>query len=229
MINRLMTTVALACVCTGANAQNLLDNGSFETPGGFLVAPWQNFGNIFLDEGGVEVPAQDGSNSIKMFGASSGAQSDQVLQQILPGTPGTQYNLSGYVWENSADLLGDENVIIMQIQFRDANDFPAPALEVVEVVMFDPTSDPSDQWLFNEVSGIAPPGTTRVIATLLHIQLGADQGFPVQGGGASFWDNIVLTEGDAPCTNPADFDGNGELDFFDIQAFLSAFAEGCPE
>src|SRR5690606_18879561 len=122
MFNRLITSAAIACVCTGAHAQNLLDNGSFETPGGFLVAPWQNFGNIFLDQGGVEVPAQDGSNSIKMFGASSGAQSDQVLQQIVPGTPGTQYNLSGYVWENSADLLGDENVIIMQIQFRDAND-----------------------------------------------------------------------------------------------------------
>ncbi|GEM_PF-2026865 len=229
MFNRLTTSIALACVCTGAHAQNLMSNGSFETPGpGFvLFQDWQNFGNVFADIGGVEVPAQEGMASCKMFGSSIGTQSDQVLLQTVPGiNAGELYTLSGFVWENSADPLGDENIIILQMNFQDAG---GTTLETVEVNMFDPMSDPSDEWIPGSVSGIAPAGTSQILVAVLHIQLGADQGFPTQGGGASFWDNIQLVAGDAPCNNPADFDGNGELDFFDISAFLNAFAEGCPE
>lgn len=227
MIKNLIPALAIGCIGTAAHAQNLMSNGSFETPGpGFvLVEDWMNFGNVFLDEGGVEVAAQDGSNSIKMFGASNGSQSDQVLLQTVTGiNAGAQYTLSGYVWENSADPLGDENIILLQMNFQDSS---GNTIEAVEVEMFDPTSDPADQWIPGSVSGIAPAGTTQISVAVLHIQLGADAGFPMQGGGASFWDNIELFEGDAPCTNPADFNGDGELDFFDVSSFLNAFAQGC--
>ena len=222
-----IVSAGVAMIASQASAQNLMTNGSFEDagPGFVLFAGWENYGNIFVDEGGVEVAAQEGMDSAKMFGASDGSQSDQVLLQTVEGiSAGAQYTLSGYVWENSADQLGDENIIILQMSFQDGS---GNTIEMVETNMFDPATDPSDQWIYGDVSGIAPAGTEQILVAVLHIQLGADAGFPVQGGGASFWDNIQLIEGDAPCSNPADYDGNGVLDFFDLSAFLADFGLGC--
>jgi len=225
---RLMSliTAAVATITCSASAQNLLANGSFETPGpGFVeFASWQNFGNIFTADMG-EVIAQDGLVSAKMFGASSGAQSDQVLTQNVAATAGELYTLTTYCQNLSSDPLGDENVILSQLVFRDAS---GNALEAIELDAIDPAADPMNTWVMRQLSGIAPAGTTNVDVFLLHIQLGADQGFPTQGGGASFWDNVSLVGGDAPCTNPADLNGDGELNFFDVSIFLTEYNNGCP-
>ena len=216
---------ALACLTGSVQAQNLLANGSFETPGpGFVeFASWINFGNIFTADSG-EVVAQDGAVSAKMFGASSGGQSDQVLTQNVAATAGELYTLTTYVQNLSSDALGNENIILAQMVFRNAG---GDALEVVEDDAIDPMTDPLDTWVMTELSAVAPAGTVSIDVFLLHIQLGADQGFPTQGGGASFWDNVSLTTGDAPCTNPADINGDGELNFFDVSAFLTAYSQGC--
>jgi hypothetical protein len=216
---------ALACLTGSVQAQNLLANGSFETPGpGFVeFANWMNFGNIFTADSG-EVVAQDGAVSAKMFGASSGGQSDQVLTQNVAATAGELYTLTTYVQNLSSDALGNENVILAQMVFRNAG---GDALEVVEDDAIDPMTDPLDTWVMTQLSAVAPAGTVSIDVFLLHIQLGADQGFPTQGGGASFWDNVSLTTGDAPCTNPADINGDGELNFFDVSAFLTAYSQGC--
>ncbi len=216
---------ALACLTGSVQAQNLLANGSFETPGpGFVeFASWINFGNIFTADSG-EVVAQDGAVSAKMFGASSGGQSDQVLTQNVAATAGELYTLTTYVQNLSSDALGIENIILAQMVFRNAG---GDALEVVEDDAIDPMTDPFDTWVMSQLSAVAPAGTVSIDVFLLHIQLGADQGFPTQGGGASFWDNVSLTTGDAPCTNPADLNGDGELNFFDVSAFLTAYSQGC--
>ncbi len=212
--------------CT-VNAQNLVSNGSFEIPGpGFvLFEDWQNFGNVFAADSG-EVFAQDGDTSGKMFGASNGFQSDQVLLQTVEGiVEGELYTLSAFTQNLSSDALGNESIILIQMSFQDAG---GVNIEVIETIAIDPVTSPMDTWVASELSGVAPVGTAQVLIALLHIQLGSDQGFPSQGGGASFWDNIQLVGGDAPCTNPADFNGDGVLNFFDVSAFLQAFAESCP-
>ncbi|MBO6740759.1 MAG: hypothetical protein JJ916_12980 [Phycisphaerales bacterium] len=216
---------AIAALTTATQAQNLLDNGSFETSGPGFVAfeSWANFGNIFQADSG-EIIAQDGSFTAKMFGATNGAQSDQVLTQNVPATEGELYTLTTYCQNLSSDSLGEENVILAQLVFRNAS---GDALETVETDAIDPVSDPLDTWVMAELSAVAPVGTTNVDVFLLHIQLGTDQGFPTQGGGASFWDNVSLTTGDAPCSNPADLNGDGELNFFDVSAFLTLYGEGC--
>jgi len=225
---RLMTLIAaaMATVTCSAQAQNLLSNSSFETPGpGFVeFADWANFGNIFQADMG-EIVAQDGDFTAKMFGASSGAQSDQVLTQSVPATEGELYTLSSYCQNLSSDPLGDENIILIQMVFKDSG---GNNLEVVETDAIDPGSDPFNTWVFSSLSAVAPTGTMSIDVFLLHIQLGADQGFPTQGGGASFWDNVSLVGGDAPCTNPADLNGDGELNFFDVSLFITEFSNGCP-
>lgn len=225
---RLMTWIAatMATVTCTAQAQNLLENGSFEIPGpGFVeFESWANFGNVFTADMGEIVP-QDGDFTAKMFGASSGGQSDQVLNQNVPATEGELYTLSAYTQNLSSDALGSENIILIQMVFRDG---AGNGLETVEATALDPVADPLDTWVQSELSAIAPAGTTNIDVFLLHIQLGADQGFPTQGGGASFWDNVMLVAGEPPCDNPADINGDGELNFFDVSLFLSNFNAGCP-
>jgi len=223
----LLMPVLLGCAAFTANAQNLMTNGSFETPGpGFtLFEGWQNFGNVFASDAGETAP-QDGIATGKMFGASSGLQSDQVLLQTVEGiVEGELYTLSAFTQNLSADALGMENLILIQMNFQDAN---GDTIEAVETSAIDVVMDPFDTWINSSVEGIAPAGTTQILVALLHIQLGTDQGFPTQGGGASFWDNIELVGGEAPCTNPADINGDGTLNFFDVSAFLTEFGNGCP-
>ncbi len=211
--------------CT-VNAQSV-SNGSFETPGpGFvLFEDWQNFGNVFAADAG-ELVAQDGAISAKMFGAGSGFQSDQVMLQTVDGIQeGQLYTLSAFAQNRSSDALGEENVILIQMSFQDAN---GTNIEVIETTAIDPVMSPTDTWIESELTGVAPVGTTQILVALLHIQLGSDQGFPTQGGGASFWDNIQLEGGEPPCTNPADLNGDGILNFFDVSLFLEAFSQGCP-
>jgi hypothetical protein len=216
-------SIAIAAVlgCAGAaQAQNLVQNPSFETPGpGFVLwEHWENYGNVFEDAS-VEVAAQDGLVSAKMFGQFSGSQNDQVLLQTVTGiTAGQQYTLGAYTLHNVGDEVAAGNLILLQLNFQNAN---GDGLESQEVEAIVPGVTPAGEWHLSEVSGIAPPGTTQVLIALLHLQLDG------AAGGASFWDNVSLTEGDAPCSNPADFNHDGVLDFFDVQAFLNAFSQGC--
>lgn len=211
----------LGCAAFTANAQNLLTNGSFETPGpGFvLFEDWQNFGNVFENDPG-ENTAQDGAVSAKMFGQFSGAQNDQVLLQTVTGISESQvYNLSAYTQHLSTDAVAEGNLILLQMVFQDST---GGNLEVIETVAIDPAATPVDTWGLVEVSGIAPTGTSQILVALLHLQLDG------AAGGASHWDNVVLEAGEEVCTNPADLNGDGELNFFDVSLFLQAFSEGCP-
>jgi hypothetical protein len=227
MRRTLVTTAVLGMAAFSANAQNLLSNGSFETPGpGFVVfEDWQHFNNVFADMS-VEQAAQDGMTSGKMFGFGNGQQNDHGMFQVVDGLmEGEEYTLSGYVLNPSNDQIGSENVIIAQLNFLNSG---GGVLETVQVEVIDPDTSPLDQWVLGEVSGIAPVGTTGASVYLLHIQLGADQGFPTQDGGASFWDNFMLIQGEGSgCNNPADLNGDGMLNFLDVSLFLQLFGEGC--
>lgn len=223
----LITTAALGFAAMNANAQNLLSNGSFETPGpGFIVfQDWQHFNNVFADMS-VEQTPQDGTTAGKMFGFGNGQQNDHGMFQIVDGlSEGEQYTLSGYVLNPSVDQLGAENIILMQLNFLNSS---GGVLETIETQVIDVNTSPLDTWVQNSVSGIAPAGTTQASVYLLHIQLGADAGFPTQDGGASFWDNFQLMEGGGTgCNNPADLNGDGALNFLDVSLFLQLFGEGC--
>lgn len=223
MRTTMMSAALLAAAATGAIAggPNLATNGSFETPGpGFvLFQGWENYGNVF-DDGAIDVGAHDGNVAVKMFGGfpGPGIQSDQVLLQTVTGiTPGTTYTLSAQLQQNSADLLGSGNLILLQMVFQNSS---GGNIEVLDQPVLEAGSA-LDTWIQYDITGIAPPNTDRILIALLHLQLDGTS------AGASFWDSIVLTEGAAGCSNPADFNGDGVLNFFDISSFISAFQQGC--
>ncbi len=220
---RIAIPVVLGCAATAASAQNLMTNGSFENPGpGFvLFENWENYGNVF-DDVSVEVVAQEGTTSAKMFGQFSGSQNDQVLLQTVPNiNAGDQYTLSTYVLHNTGDEVAAGNLVLLQLNFQNSN---GDGLETVQVEAIVPGVTAPDQWHQVQVQGIAPAGTSQILVALLHLQIDG------VAGGASFWDNVELVEGDGPpiCDNPADMNGDGMLDFADVLFFLGAFSEGCP-
>lgn len=217
---------ALATVAT-AGGTNLVVNGSFETPGpGFiLLQGWENFNGSVTIDASDEVPALDGVNSVKMFGLGPGPgiQDDVVLLQTVPGIQaGLEYTLTANAWHNSFDAVQTGNAVLLQIQFRDDSNV---VIESVESTAIAPNSTPTDQWNFVEVTGIAPAGTTNIQVAILHIQ------FDGVAPGASFWDDVSLVEGGGTpsCGNPADFNGDNSIDFFDMLAFISAFNQGCQD
>ncbi|MCC5822502.1 MAG: carbohydrate binding domain-containing protein [Phycisphaerales bacterium] len=225
MQNKLIGAAMIAAMATGALAggTNLVTNGSFETPGpGFLLFQgWQNFGGGVFADASVEVPAQDGTTSVKMFGEFTGVQNDQVLIQTVPGiSAGETYTLSAYAWHNDFDAVQPGNLVLLQMVFQNDS---GGAIEAIEQVAIAPNSTPTNQWNLVELSGIAPPNTSQILVALLHLQLDGE------ATGATFWDNVKLIEGSTGggCDNPADFNGDGVLNFFDIQAFLNAFQQGC--
>lgn len=215
---------AMASIAT-AGGTNLVVNGSFETPGpGFiLLQGWQNFNGSVTIDASNEAPALDGVNSVKMFGLGPGPgiQDDVVLIQTVTGiTAGTEYTLTGNAWHNSFDAVQPGNAVLLQMVFQDSS---GAAISAVEQTAIAPGSTPTDQWNFVEVNGVAPAGTTQILVAVLHIQ------FDGVAPGASFWDDIRLVEGGGTpnCGNPADFDGNNTIDFFDLLSFISAFNQGC--
>ncbi len=213
---------ALLAMTGAANAQNLITNGSLETPGpGFILFQgWENYNNVFSDVS-VEVPAFDGTTSAKMFGQFGGVQSDQVMLQTVTGiSAGQPYTLSAQLWHNSSDAVAPGTLILLQMVFQDAG---GNNIEANEIQALTPNVTPTDQWNEASLTAIAPAGTAQILVALLHLQL--DGAAP----GASFWDNIVLEEGEPQVSCPADLAPPfGVLNIFDIQAFLNLYNQGCP-
>ncbi len=218
-----LTAAALMALSTAAMAgDNLMTNGSFETPGpGFiLLQGWENYGGGVFTDVSVEVPPHDGTTSVKMFGEFTGVQNDQVLLQTVPGIQaGETYTLSGYTWHNSLDAVQQGNLVLLQMTFQNAAGAP---LETIEQVGITPGSTPTDQWNLVEVTGIAPANTAQILVAVLHLQLDG------AATGATFWDDIRLIQGGGSgCNNPADFDGSGVVDVFDLLGFIDAYTQGC--
>ncbi len=215
--------MAVGAIAAGANAQNLMTNGSFEDagPGFILFDAWDAFNNVFADDN-VELMAQDGMRSAKMFGQFGGEQSDQVLLQTITGiTEGQEYTLSAYAQHLSTDAVQDGNLVLLQLNFQDSGGNGLAQIETQAIV---PDQTPTDQWIQSSVSGVAPAGTSQILVALLHLQL--DGAAP----GATFWDNVELVEGDGPTEPcPGDFNMDGQLNFFDFVDFINAFNAGCPE
>ena len=219
---------AALAISSVASGQNLLLNGSLETPGpGFVIfEDWGFFNNVFADDN-VEVLAQDGVRSAKMFGTFlPEGQSDNGIFQILPMAEGTQLELSAWTFVPSGDALqpldptgspgGNAygHLALLIIDFRDAT---GAEVGDAEIQVFESGVSPLDQWNQFSLMATAPAGTVEAQVTPLLIQWDLPTG-------AIFWDNISLTVVEDMGCNDADLaEPFGTLDFTDVVAFLTAF------
>lgn len=118
---------SLICIASAVSvyAQNLLQNGDFESNNGAVtqfndnnidISPWKVFGN----DGGFlhnDYPGQGGSYwSVKMFDDAG-----TYLAQDFPVTGGQRYKASGFSFNTSGDQLAGKQAIIKLDWYSDTN------------------------------------------------------------------------------------------------------------
>jgi hypothetical protein len=185
----LVALAAAAAVSFGtvAQAQNLLVNPGFElndttvetgTPIG-----WSGFGANFTNQA---LP-RTGANAFKSFGTPGG------IFQDFAALPGQEWVGSAYAVNPSFDTLGDDQVAAVNIEWLDAASQQISF--VTTPILVGATSAADDNYVFGEVSGIAPDDTAFARLTLItgafEDQNGDDN---VVGGGAPFFDDASMVQ-----------------------------------
>ena len=147
---RIAVAASLLVAVSSAHAQNLLTNGSFETPtvppGGFTTFPagsalipgWTVFGPAGTDvaivsttfsQNGVSFVAQEGVQWLDLTGLNS--NSTEGVSQAVATTPGNQYQLSLHVGNTTGGgIFGTTSTVNVSLNgiptFIDVNDTVSP-------------------------------------------------------------------------------------------------------
>jgi hypothetical protein len=197
---------------------NLLSNSSFEQATancfGSPFVGWVNFGNGGSSPG---LNARTGNEAAKLFGGFFGNPSYSGWFQNVPATPGSSWVGRGWArsWVNDSLRVGND--VFLQIEFYDefGNNLIGGQGRSVGV----PTPGDDEYRFYETDTVVAPPDTAFTRLVILQVQ----RDF---AGGATWWDDMELSEGCA-----ADFNGDGFLDFFDYDDYVACFegsgAPGC--
>lgn len=216
---------ALAVLVLPAVVSAQLLNPSFEEPGssGRTFADWDQFGgNIYWVSDPDYQPAYDGDALGKIFGNFDGnPQSDSGIYQFLPASPGEEWTGSIYVMHRSDDALAGGNLGLLVLSWQDAN---GAEISADAKIILDANSE-TDFWLYDEVGGTAPAGTSRVGYYLLFLQF-TDDDYPFGAPGAMFFDLVSLETTGAGCA--PDLNDDGRVDTQDFIAFLNLWSARDP-
>ncbi|MEK6701314.1 MAG: hypothetical protein AABZ53_03560, partial [Planctomycetota bacterium] len=190
-------------------------NTSFEQfPAGCVGSPfqgWINFGNGARTSG---LNARTGSEAAKLYGGFNGNPAYSGWFQDVATTEGTHWKAEGWARSFASDSLADGNNVFVGIEFYDM--FNNNLIGTVGGSSSVPTPGDDTYRLYTSGVVTAPVDTVKVRCLILQVQAN-------NAGGATWWDDMSLTQGCA-----ADFDGDGTVDFFDYDAFVVCFeTEGC--
>lgn len=198
--------LAIAAACP-LQAQNVLSNGSFESPDTFGAeltdagAPWSNFG---APDTRFTTASQSlsGFQSLKTFGPFDFIGSGTGATQKVAAAENAPYQAEIFAQHLSSDPLDGGNFGVFKIEFLDSNmelvagvDEPAGTpLLGYNFFESDPINadTPLDTWTALDASGFSPPGAAFVQAVLVQVQLGDGQDNFT--GGAIFWDDARVTQ-----------------------------------
>ena len=164
---------------------NLLTNGSFEspdvaagaeTPG---TANWGSFNSTFTNQA---FPAQDGEQTLKVFGPFFHGGGSGVVQGGFVATDGQTWEASAWLRNPSTDAIGQNNFAVVKVEFLNGSNAVIGAFESSQFN----SAAPTDVWTPVSVQGIAPAGTATAQIVLVHVQLD-----PIDGGSVLF-DNAAF-------------------------------------
>ncbi|MFC1777985.1 hypothetical protein ACFL3I_11705, partial [Pseudomonadota bacterium] len=155
----------------------LLDVGSnlgFET--GDLTS-WILAGDGDKSVGAPGVGAQEGSYAARLTVPATKDVGN--ILQVFEASPGDEFYLSGYMLTESPQgaafgILKIEfwddsgNPLIAAYASKGFNDPDFPGINSQPVL---DGNSPSNEWVFSEAQGVAPPGTTQVFAQLIYVNI----------------------------------------------------------
>lgn len=168
----LIIAIAVLFVATGASAQNLIVNPSFEDG----WTGWQHYENAYVEATNPEwcILPNTGDFCLKMYGNFWGSFNVTVVFQEFVTTAGAEFTMSCMAKQCSIDpMLGggapDANWAVMKIAFFDIGGTELAGAS--EVTICDGTGAfLMDTWYSNLVVGVAPVGAVKVQALLLYLQ-----------------------------------------------------------
>ncbi len=152
------------------------------------------------------------------FTGNASQPADAILEQTVPGVPGTEYTFSGWSifgTNYSGGLAGSDTQTFFEVDFLNADD------EVIadETVTLDlkadriaqsPTQNANDNvWYQHALTGTAPGGTASVLVRAA----GLDTVFTMDPGQGAFWDDFALVA-TAPGL-PGDYNDDGKVNAAD--------------
>jgi hypothetical protein len=249
------TTLAQGAIATmlaiagSAQAQNLLQNPSFETLGSGAAnsqwANWTDFGNTFQQTETVHT----GALAAKSFGQFNGVPYNASgLFQEVATTPGQQLDAQIWVLNRGDDAIGGTNFAVMNIEWYNSTH---TMLSYDSFPVADATT-PVDTWTLRDHVFTAPATAVTARYVVLYLQ-------PANDVGSIQWDDAslkvvapacyancdgstsspVLTAADFTCfltkfrasDSYANCDGSTSspvLTAADFTCFLTKFRAGCP-
>ena len=209
MKKNLMAAAALVCMSAGA-AFGQVANPSFDADGGSFTG-WSTFENAFTAF--EPLTAHTGTHSAKFFGNFGGEYAASGAFQDFPTTPGTTWTGTGWFAHSSSDPLVGQNIGLINIEWRRADGSLISYATTTTVTSLSAL----DTWQQYTVSGTAPAETATARIVVLILQPNFE--------GGSVWVDDVAFSSQVNCT--ADFNNDGEVDFFDYLDFVAAFSAGC--
>lgn len=216
-------TAILLLPATLLGGPNRLTNPSFE--GG--LAGWLIYGNVFAET----AHAQEGLQSLKLFGNWSSAWNASGAYQNLPAAPGQPWTFTGYGLNPATDglLAGNQNIALLKIIWFDGPNatgnqlqpLPGPGALFGEFPGIESgqlnANTPPDQWQQLTAGGEAPPGTQSVQLMAIFLQ-------PNFEGGSLWFDNLSATVGGCATHDPVfDLDDSGTVGVTEFEAFMACW------
>lgn len=203
-----------AIPCPGSETENRLVNGDAELGDMFGWTPTDTI-EVFPSLNAGEIGVEPGS--IGKFSFSGGlGNTQEVASQIVDlSDVQTEIDVGGHAFVfsglvQSRRLGGLIDTGIVELRFLDIDGVTTATFSFFDSQVVTGIYD----WDAIEMSGVVPPLTRSVEVRMI----------AMRSGGSStdcFFDNLCLLIDGADC--PADFNGDGMLDFFDVSAFLDAF------
>jgi beta-glucanase (GH16 family) len=192
------------------HAANVLTNSGFET--GNLLTNWTAFGGNNYGISGASI-AHSGVNCYKVYGQFSSATNYTGIYQDNPSAPGAIYSADGWACSVSSDNLEGQDLIWLEVSFRDASGnalalYRSVAVSSNNIAGFGGLNAWFDLQITNQCSFTNPsklillPGTaTNTVASLVapagtayvRYQVVFEQG-PDNANGSMYFDDLTLNQ-----------------------------------
>ncbi len=171
---------ALACLAlaTMCQAQNVLQNASFETEGAAAFG-WSTFGNAFREP----ALAVTGDYSAKLFGQFNGGINYSGFTQTVSAAGGQEWTIGATGTNPPTDLMQGGNRALIKIEFLDSG---GGLLGSAEQDVVTAASTPGAR-IVASVSTAAPSGTTQARLIILFEQQADNL------GGSAFFDDFTAS------------------------------------
>ncbi len=207
---------------------NLLFNGGFETGD---ISGWSDIASGGgASVGAPGVGAEDGSFAAVLAMDSA----TTTIRQVLPASPGDEFNFSGYLLTEGFLPPGD-TFGLFKIVFQDAggndlepasvsigNPTPNPDVPGINSTPLLNNASPLVEWIFSQAQGVAPEGTVQVLFLVLNVDFAPPGGIPEE----MWYDNISATLVNGGCDfDLGDVNQDGMVTLLDVDPFVQVLTK----